>query len=196
MIAFLKECWRKLFAPNQKLLDRLVALLWLLLPLLAIIVLLSLTVAFVQYTVPYIVGGGVLLYVFLGDHIDAAIERHRLARNEQAMLDKQTFNHIYRKIAITILPCIRQVVSMELEPEELSYNLAATPFGIGFYYSTPKLLDDSERKRLLYLITLKISGKVGIDRSEMYAAKTVLVEPDYIFIRNDPRILQYFASVS
>lgn len=179
---------------TQKASTRLTALLFLFLPVLMLVTLLVLLFIFAQKALPFILGGAFLVYFIFGDHIDAAITNKRITQEHQAKFEKQTEATIYRRIAIAIIPAVMQVTSLSLEPEDIFYDRVDYPNGSGIYFLSPMNLSAQDCLILRRLIINRLAGKIGIPRSELYQGKIVLVEPDHIFIRNDPRLIQFFST--
>lgn len=192
MSEFIRKLWGSATDSSKTPSERLTAFLGLVCPPLALLALLALLAAFVQNVLPVLLGGAFVGYLLVSDHVEAAISRRRLAQAQQDFLCIQVRDAVYRQIAAAIVPLVSQVVSMPLEPEDIFYSAAFYPCGNGIYFSTPKQLDEQERLRLRRLIINRLSGKTGIPRSSMYHGNCVLVAADYIFVRNDPGIIQYF----
>lgn len=126
--------------------------------------------------------------------VGAAAKKVQLAKERQANEERLMADTIYRRIAIMLIPAISQVTSIDLEPEEVVYDLVGMPYGSGFYYSTPRLLTEQEMRKLRRLIVTKLYGRVQITRTDMVREGIVIVGGDHVFIRNDPRVVQYFSN--
>lgn len=135
-----------------------------------------------------------LICLWAAERIYGVIERNRQEAQRQMVAQQQMDNVISRRIAIAIIPAISQVVSMDLEPEDITYDLGVMPFGTGFYYATPRLLSEDEVRRLRRLIVMKLHGRIQVSRTDIGREGIVIVGKDCIFIRNDPRVIQYFTT--
>lgn len=189
-----KSMWATLCDRTQKVSSRLTALLGLLVPVITLVVLVVILVVFAQKVLPGILGGAFLIYLVFGDYIDAAIQRKKITKDQHDLAQKQMEDAIYRKIAIMLIPTMSQVTAMDLEPEDIVYDLGVSPFGTGFYYSTPRLLSEDEVRHLRQLLVMKLHGRIQVSRTDIGRERIVLVRKDMVFVRNDPRVIQYFTT--
>lgn len=194
MIPVIKSLWATATDVNQKQTARIWATLGIIGLLLIPIVVLAILVKFVHAA--FSAMGWTILIVF-GFVIEWILELNRkkqqVAESEQAA-QQQMYNELSRRIAIAIIPAVSQVTGIDLQPEEIVYDLGVALHGDGFYYSIPRLLTEDETRRLHRLVITKLYGRVQIPRAEMSRDKIVLVGSDHVFVRNDPRIVQYFTA--
>lgn len=194
MIALIKSLWATAMDVGQKPVARIGAILALVGLFAAPIVVLVMLVKF--FRAAYSAMGTVLLLVCLwvAERLLNVIQRNQQAAEQEKMVQQQMEAVVYRRIAIAIIPAISQVTVMDLEPEEIIYDLGVAPHGDGFYYSTPRLLTEQEMRQLRRLIVTKLYGRIQVTRTEMGREGIVIVGKDHVFIRNDPRVIQYFTT--
>lgn len=137
-----------------------------------------------------------LVCLWVAERLHNVIQRNQQQAEQKKMAQQQIIDVISRRIAVAIIPAISQVTAWELEPEDIVYDLRVATHGEGFYYATPRLLNEQEVIQLRRLIITKLYGRVQIARTDMGREGIVIVGKDHVFIRNDPRIIQYFTSNS
>lgn len=194
MISFLKQSWDKVCDQSQDPSARFFALLCLLSPVFAVVVLVVLAVWFFEDAMPCLLAGGILLWAVVGDPIERAIERRRIAQDERIMAELQWLESIYRRIAAEIVPLVAQVTALDLEPEDIFYNVEIHPQGQGIYFLPPHQLDEQECLNLRRSIIRRLCGRTGIPRSQMYEGNNIVVAPDYIYIRALPQIIHHYST--
>lgn len=194
MIALFKSLWAKAVDANRATATRIGAILALIGLLAAPIVVLVMLVQF--FHAAYSAMGAVFLLVCLwvAERFLNVIQRNQQAAEQEKIVQQQMVDVISRRIAVAIIPAISQVTAWELEPEDIMYDLGTAPHGEGFYYATPRLLDEQEVMQLRRLIITKLYGRVQITRTNMGREGIVIVGKDHVFIRNDPRIIQHFTT--
>lgn len=192
---YCSKWWRRFTDKSKKPGTRIRALVCLLAPFVVLILILVFVAYFIQNILPLVIGCLFLIYLFTGDYIDALFARKEADQQRRVWYANQQANEIWRRIAILIIPDIEQIVSVTLVPEEMIFNSATFPHGYGFYFSTPRLLSEQECKHLRHRIVLRLYGRLGKSREQMYREDFVAVEPNYIFVRNDPQIQLYFSSM-
>ena len=194
MISLIKSLWAKAMDASQTAASRIGAVLGLACLFAAPIVVLVLLVKF--FYAAYSAMGAVFLLVCLWvvDRFFNVTQRKQQEAAQERIVQQRMWNVISRRIAVAIIPAISQVTAWELEPEDIMYDLGTAPHGEGFYYTTPRLLKEQEVMQLRRLIIAKLYGRVQITRTDMGREGIVIVEKDHVFIRNDPRIIQYFTT--
>lgn len=194
MIALIKSLWAKAVDANRATATRIGAILALgglfAAPIVVLVMLVQL------FHAAYSAMGAVFLLVCLwvADRLLNVIQRNQQAAEQEKIVQQKMVDVISRRIAIAIIPAISQVTAWELEPEDIVYDLGTSTHGEGFYYATPRLLNEQEVIQLRRLIIAKLYGRVQITRRDMGREGIVIVGKDHVFIRNDPRIVQYFTT--
>lgn len=194
MISLIKSLWAKAVDASQTVASRIGAILGLVCLFAAPTVVLVMLVQF--FHAAYSAMGAVFLLVCLWvvDRLLNVIQRNQQAAEQEKIVQQKMVDVISRRIAIAIIPAISQVTAWELEPEDIMYDLGTAPHGEGFYYATPRLLNEQEVMQLRRLIIAKLYGRVRITRTDMGREGIVIVGKDHIFIRSDPRIIQHFTT--
>ena len=192
MRRLIASLWARAVDASQTVASRIGAILGLVCLFAAPIVVLVMLVQFVHSALSAMNAAMLIACLWIAERFFNVIQRNRQAAEREKVAQQQMYNVISRRIAIVIIPAISQVTGMALEPEEIIYDLGIATHGTGFYYSTPRLLTESEARQLHRLIVTKLFGRTQIPRAEMSREKIILVKTDHIFIRNDPRIVQYF----
>lgn len=196
MKKFISTHWVRLFNREEKLISRFESLAYMLSIILVLILLVLLVVYFVRDILPLVVGSLFIIYLFFSDYIDSYISKKQREKQEEAWYRAQQVTYIWNKIAFLIIPDVEQVTSISLVPEEMIYCNTTQPNGLGYYFATPRLLTDQECKRLRRQIVLRLYGRIGKTRAQMFEQKIVVVTPDYIFIRSDHQVESYFSTLA
>lgn len=128
----------------------------------------------VAFTWPVLLLGGLLF----GDHLAGAAEQRRL---EQAQQAEATQNQWFEVAIKGVIPAIAEVLSVTLEPEEL-YFAGPYQYGAGFYYATPAVLDEEQRRRVMRTLSRKLAGYWGLSRPDFHRLYTVHADERCVFI--------------
>lgn len=192
MFCRVKDLVARVFDKALRPRERIVAFLTLLVPTLLVISLVVILAVFVRFALPYLLGTAFLIFLFFGDHVGGAIERRRAATQARVLHDIRQREVIWQRLSLLIIPALDQLLGEKLQPDELVFTGADYIHGEGFYFSPPRLLREAEVKELRHRLILRLYAKAGMTRAEMSREQLVIVAPDQIFIRSDPRILRQF----